>query len=36
MSIYSREVVPSILTAQTNYWTLYPKLPQKGLTTCGG
>lgn len=35
-AIYSREIIPSTLTAQTNNWILYPKLPQKGITTCGG
>jgi hypothetical protein len=35
-AIYSMEIVPSSLMAQTNRWVLYPKLPQKGITTCGG
>jgi hypothetical protein len=35
-AIYSMEIVPSSLMAQTNRWMLYPKLPQKGITTCGG
>jgi hypothetical protein len=34
-TIYSREIVPSTLIAQTNRWVLYPKLPKKGITACG-
>ncbi len=35
-AIYTREIVPSTIMTQTNNWMLYPKLSQKGITTCGG
>jgi hypothetical protein len=35
-AVYSREILPATLITQTNNWILYPKLPQKGITTCGG
>jgi len=34
-SLYSREIVPKNMLVQSNMWSVYPKLPSKGLDSCG-